>query len=86
MKDALFPAIRASSTLRSEAESLLTEGESLSGFVLSAVQREVERRQHASAFVQLGLQRSREPSGYIDADEVIANLRKRLAKRPKDSG
>lgn len=85
MKDALFPSIRAPSALRTEAETLLTEGESISGFLLTAVRHEVERRRHVAGFLERGLERSKHPSGYVDATEVVDRLRERLATRLKDA-
>lgn len=83
MKDALFPSVRAPSALRMEAETLLAEGESISAFLLAAVEHEVERRRHVASFLERGLQRSRHPSGHIDAAEVVDRLRERLATRLK---
>ena len=44
MKTTTLPPLRVSPALRDEAESVLEQGETLSGFVLDAVTRSIELR------------------------------------------
>ena len=55
MKTAAIPAVRVPPELRQAAEELLTEGETLSGFVEDAVRRNVEYRQAQAAVIERGL-------------------------------
>ena len=45
MKNATLPPLRVDSELRAATESVLQEGETLSGFVLEAVLLNIERRE-----------------------------------------
>ena len=45
MKNATLPPLRVDSELHAAAESVLQEGETLSGFVLEAVRLNIERRE-----------------------------------------
>lgn len=51
MKTTNLPPLRVSPELRKEAESVLDKGETLSGFVLDAVTRNIEYRKSRQAFV-----------------------------------
>ena len=81
MKTATFPSVRVEPELLEAAESVLQEGESLSGFVEQAIRENILRRQHHSEFVARGLE-SRDDAtrsgDYISADEVFSRLSKRL--------
>jgi predicted transcriptional regulator len=81
MKSTTFPSIRVEPGLRAEVESLLDEGETLSGFVEASVRASVQRRRVQAEFVARGL-RSRDEarlSGeYVDADAVIEQLQRKL--------
>ena len=69
--------------MRSTVESVLDEGESLSQFVENAVRITVQHRQQQSAFVERGLASlvsAQQSQDYVDADQVLADLRNRLAK------
>ncbi len=82
MKSSTIPALRVSSKLRKEAESMLREGETLSGFVLESLTRGVEGRRAQEAFLERGLAsaaRARSSGRYIPAQRVIGKLRRRLA-------
>ncbi len=83
MKTATLPSIRVEPALRSTVESVLGEGESLSQFVENAVRITVQHRQHQSAFVARGLASlaaAQQSQDYVDADQVLSDLRSRLAK------
>ena len=82
MKSSTIPALRVSSKLRKEAESVLKEGETLSGFALEALTRGVEARRAQAAFLARGLAsaaRARSSGRYVPAQRVIGKLRRRLA-------
>ncbi len=84
MKSSTIPALRVSSKLRKEAESMLREGETLSGFVLESLTRGVEGRRAQEAFLERGLAsaaRARSSGRYIPAQRVIGKLRIRQGSR-----
>jgi hypothetical protein len=69
--------------LRKEAESVLEDGESLSGFVLDAVTRSIEYRKARQEFIARGLAsraKAANSGRYISADKVLGKLERRLAK------
>ncbi|SOE94432.1 hypothetical protein SAMN05414139_07256 [Burkholderia sp. D7] len=81
MKTATFPSVRVEPELREAAESVLQEGESLSGFVEQAIRENILRRQHRSEFVARGLASrddAKRSGDYISAEEVLSRLSKRL--------
>lgn len=83
MKTARFPSVRVEPDLRSEIESLLKEGETLSAFVASSVREEVRRRQLRDEFIRRGLAglEASERSGIYHApDEVVGELRQILSE------
>ena len=83
MKTATLPSIRVEPALRATVESVLGEGESLSQFVENAVRKTVQHRQQQSAFVARGLASlasAQQSQDYVEADQVLADLRGRLAK------
>jgi hypothetical protein len=81
MKSATLPAVRVTPELRSEVESLLHDGESLSQFVEASIRDSVERRRHQSEFIARGLQalaEARQSGGLLDAEQVMQRLQDRL--------
>lgn len=54
MKTATIPSLRVEPALREAAEELLRDGESLSGFVESAVRAQIQQRQQQAAFIARG--------------------------------
>src|SRR5258707_12118683 len=67
--------------LREAAESVLLEGESLSGFVEQSIREHIERRRHRSEFIARGLaarDAARSSGTYVSADSVVLRLEKRL--------
>jgi predicted transcriptional regulator len=83
MKNTTIPPLRVSRELRRQAEAVLEEGETLSGFVLDALNRNIEYRKARQEFIARGLAsaaRSRKSGKYVSADAVIAKLSRRLAK------
>lgn len=82
MKNATLPPLRVNSELRAAAESVLREGETLSGFVLEAVRLNIERREAQREFVARGLlarEQARASGQYVSADELLARLDASLA-------
>jgi hypothetical protein len=55
MKTATIPSLRVEPALRTAAEEVLRDGESLSGFVEYAVRAQIQQRQEQAAFVARGL-------------------------------
>jgi predicted transcriptional regulator len=89
MKSAAIPAVRVSSALREAAESVLQDGETLSGFVEEAVRRNVEFRQAQKAFVERGLTSSSaamKSGRYVSSAAVQAKLKRRLDRARKARG
>jgi predicted transcriptional regulator len=91
MKTATIPSLRVEPELRQAAESVLREGETLSGFVEEAVRRNVEYRRAQQAFIDRGLagrEAARRSGKYVRAATVLDKLSKRLQqarKSPKTS-
>jgi len=83
MKTATFPSLRVEPELREAAESVLTEGETLSSFIEGAVRETIERRRVRAEFIARGLA-SREDAKrtgvYISAEDVLAELGTKLDK------
>ena len=83
MKTATIPSLRVNEELRNSAESVLEEGETLSGVVVQSIRESIERRQSQQAFVARGLSardEARKTGDYISAATVLANLERRLLK------
>jgi hypothetical protein len=86
MKTTTIPPLRVSPGLRKEAEAVLEDGESLSGFVLDAVTRSIEYRKSRQEFIARGLASAadaRKSGKYISAQRVLGKLERRLAKAKK---
>jgi predicted transcriptional regulator len=86
MKTATMPSLRVDPELRRASESVLREGESLSGFMEQSLREEVSRRRAQSAFLARGMaarDEARRTGEYFDADTVHADLHAMLdhAKR-----
>ena len=83
MKRTSLPPLRVTEELRREVESLLSEGETLSSFVLDAVSRSLQQRRAQREFIARGLasaDRARTAGGYVPAEQVLGKLEARLAK------
>jgi hypothetical protein len=83
MKTATLPSLRVDPELREAAESVLQEGETLSGFIEASVRETIERRRTRSEFIARGLasrDQTKRTGVYIDADVVHAQLAAKLAK------
>ncbi len=77
MKTATIPSLRVDPELRTAAEDVLEEGESLSSFVEQSIRDGVERRQAQREFIARGL-KSRDAAkrnqDYVPGDKVLARL------------
>lgn len=83
MKTATLPPLRVDNELRAAAESVLQEGETLSGFVLEAVRLNIERREAQREFIARGLtarEEARQSGKYVSSAEMLKRLDKSLAK------
>jgi hypothetical protein len=81
MKTALLPSICVETELITEIESLLSDGESLSDFVETAVRTAVLRKRNQAAFIARGrrsLENARRTDDYIEADAVVRKLQTKL--------
>jgi len=82
MKTASIPSVRVAPAFRIEVESLLGTGETLSEFVETAVIEAVQRRRNQAEFIARGMAsliEAKASNTYIEADEVIGKLERKLA-------
>lgn len=82
MKTATIPSLRVDPKLRRSAESVLQEGESLSGFVEQAIRSSIAQRQARREFVERGIQArdtARQTGVYREAADVVNRLEAMLA-------
>lgn len=83
MKTTTIPPLRVSPELRKQAEAVLEDGETLSGFVLEALNRNIEHRRARQEFISRGLisaARAKKSGKYVSADVVLKKLARKLAK------
>jgi predicted transcriptional regulator len=83
MKTPTIPPLRVSQELRKQAEAVLEQGETLSGFVLDALTRSIEYRNARQEFIARGLAsaaQAKKTGKYVSADKVIDKLARKLAK------
>lgn len=77
MKTATIPSLRVDPELRQAAESVLQNGESLSGFVEQSLRANIERRRAQQAFIARGLasrDEARQTGEYFAAEDVLREL------------
>jgi len=82
MKTATIPAVRVEPELRAEVESLLADGETLSEFVEASVRAALQRRRDQAEFIARGilsLETARQSNDYVNAEDVVRDLQRRLA-------
>jgi hypothetical protein len=83
MKTATIPSLRVEPELRTAAENVLEEGETLSGFVEQSIRDGVQRRQAQREFIARGL-KSRKAAmrnhDYVPAGKVLGRLEGMLQK------
>lgn len=83
MKTTTIPPLRVPPALRREAEAVLVEGETLSAFMLEALQKNITQRRDQQAFVARGLAsaaKARRTGRYVSADTVLQDLSTRLTR------
>ena len=84
MKTATIPSLRVTPALRAAVESVLQEGESISGFVEHSVRSQVERRRTQQEFIARGMAAREEIKATgltISKKESLARLDVILAAR-----
>lgn len=89
MKTATLPSLRVEPELRGAIESLLEEGENLSGFIEQSIREGIDRRHSQAEFVRRGLRsrdRAREIQDYAEADRVLERLADMLAEAKRAAG
>ncbi|MBK6741929.1 MAG: prevent-host-death protein [Hydrogenophilales bacterium] len=89
MKTATIPSLRVEPELRQAAESVLSEGESLSSFVEAALRESIARRRQRNEFIARGLAArddARQRGRYVAADIVLEKLATRLASAKAKAG
>ncbi len=85
-KTSTIPPLRVNEEVRIAAEAALMEGETLSGFVLEAIQFNIQRRTMQQEFIARGLaarDEARKTGKYVSANDVLAGLDKTLARSRK---
>ena len=83
MKTTTIPPLRVSPDLRKQAEAVLEQGETLSGFVLDALTRSIEYRKARQEFIARGLTsaaQAKKTGKYVSAERVIEKLAGKLVK------
>ena len=83
MKTATLPALRVSPTLKSEAESVLLEGETMSSFIEASIKANISLRLSQQAFIERGMQArsdAKTSQVYFSSDEVMDELNVILQK------
>lgn len=83
MKTATLPSLRVEPELRDAAESVLQDGETLSGFIEASVRETIGRRRTRAEFIARGLvlrEEGKRTGAYFAADQVHAELGRMLAK------
>ena len=83
MKTTTIPPLRVTPELRAEAEAVLEQGETLSSFVLEAVNRSIEHRKARREFISRGLAsavRAKKTGKYVSAESVVNKLERKLLK------
>ena len=85
-KTSTIPPLRVNNEVRAAAEAALMKGETLSAFMLEAIQFNIQRRTLQQEFVARGLaarDEARRTGKYVSADEMLARLDKTLARSRK---
>lgn len=89
MKTATIPSLRVDPELRHAAESVLRDGETLSGFVEQSLRANIERRRFQQEFIARGLasrEESRLTGEYFPAEDVQHELEVMLAQAEAKTG
>src|SRR5204862_4190105 len=86
MKTSTLPPLRVEPRLRALAQRLLREGETLSSFIVDAVEERVRNRASEDEFIKRGLaagEKARRSGKYVPAISVVAGLRRRFDRARK---
>lgn len=87
MKTATLPSVRVEPELRSAAESVLQDGETLTSLIEVAIRETIQRRQAQAEFVARGLRARDEAKAsgeYHAAADVHRALQRRLDARRRE--
>jgi predicted transcriptional regulator len=85
-KTSTIPPLRVNNDIRAAAEAALREGETISAFMLEALQFNIQRRTLQQEFVARGLaarDEARQTGKYVSAEEMLSKLDKILARSRK---
>ena len=77
MKNATLPSLRVDDELRSAAESVLRDGETISTFILDAVRLNISRREAQREFIARGLMArddAKRTGQYVSATDMLKRL------------
>lgn len=77
MKSATIPSLRVAPELRQAAESVLREGETLSGFMEESLRAGIRHRKIQKEFIARGLaarDEARQTGEYFDAEDAFNEL------------
>ena len=88
MKTASIPSLRVDPKLRSAAESVLEDGETLSSFVEQSIRAHIDRRRSQREFIERGLtarDQARATGEYFSAEEVLNELDEKLDRTRTNS-
>ena len=83
MKNATLPSLRVEDELRSAAESVLRDGETISSFMLDAVRLNIARREAEREFIARGLvarDDAKRTGQYVAATDMLNRLDQTIAK------
>lgn len=84
MKTATIPSLRVAPALRSAAENVLQDGETLSSFIEQSLRANITRRQTQQEFIARGLvsrDEARLTGEYYSAEEVLQELDDLLTRK-----
>lgn len=83
MKNASLPSLRVEEELRSAAESVLRDGETISTFILDAVRLNISRREAQREFIARGLSArddAKRTGQYVSATDMLKRLDQTIEK------
>lgn len=89
MKTANMPTLRVDPQLRSDAESVLRAGESLSSFMEQALRTSIRARQAQQEFIARGLasrDEAQRTGEYFSAEEVLNDMEAMLTQAKAKAG
>lgn len=89
MKTANMPTLRVDPQLRSDAESVLRAGESLSSFMEQALRTSIRARQAQQEFIARGLasrDEAQRTGEYFSAEEILNDMEAMLAQAKAKAG